>query len=59
MKRQEEDATSYKIKILGRGEDLFFQKNNDALICDNVRYDRPGFTGCQFKAKTYEFFYFN
>lgn len=24
----------YKIKILGRGEELFFQKGDDALICD-------------------------
>ncbi|WP_343534800.1 hypothetical protein [Pedobacter sp.] len=31
---KEEDGTFYKIKILGRGEELFFQKNNDALICD-------------------------
>ncbi len=31
---KEEDGTHYKIKILGRGEELFFQKNDSALICD-------------------------
>ena len=27
------DAITYKLKILGRGEELFFQKGEDALIC--------------------------
>ncbi|WP_313492027.1 MULTISPECIES: hypothetical protein [Sphingobacterium] len=31
---KEKDGTTYKIKILGRGEELFFQKNDNALICD-------------------------
>lgn len=31
---KEEDGTLYKIKILGRGEELFFQKNDSALTCD-------------------------
>lgn len=30
----DEDATTYKVKILGRGEELFFQKGDNALICD-------------------------
>lgn len=30
----DKDATTYKLKILGRGEELFFQKDDDALICD-------------------------
>lgn len=30
----DEDAIPYKLKILGRGEELFFQKGDDALICD-------------------------
>lgn len=29
----DKDATTYKLKILGRGEELFFQKGEDALIC--------------------------
>lgn len=29
----DEDAITYKVKILGRGEELFFQKGDDALIC--------------------------
>jgi len=31
---EEQDGMTYKIKILGRGEELFFQKGNDALVCD-------------------------
>lgn len=30
----DKDAITYKLKILGRGEELFFQKGDDALICD-------------------------
>jgi hypothetical protein len=28
------DGHKYKLKILGRGEELFFQKDNDAMICE-------------------------
>ncbi|WP_343565697.1 hypothetical protein [Sphingobacterium sp.] len=31
---KDEDGVIYKMKILGRGEELFFQKNGSALICD-------------------------
>lgn len=31
---KDNDAIVYKIKILGRGEELFFQKGDDALICE-------------------------
>lgn len=31
---EENGTVLYKIQILGRGEELFFQRNNDALICD-------------------------
>jgi len=31
---RDEDGFIYKMKILGRGEELFFQKNGSALICD-------------------------
>lgn len=30
----DQDAATYKLKILGRGEELFFQKGDEALICD-------------------------
>lgn len=30
----EDDSVIYKIKILERGDALFFQKNDDALICE-------------------------
>ena len=30
----ENDSVIYKIKILERGDALFFQKNDDALICE-------------------------
>lgn len=30
----DKDATTYKLKILGRGEELFFKKGDGALICD-------------------------
>lgn len=29
-----DDGIIYKMKILGRGETLFFQQGDDALICD-------------------------
>ncbi len=28
------DGHKYKLKILGRGEELFFQKDDNALICE-------------------------
>ncbi|PRD54740.1 hypothetical protein [Sphingobacterium gobiense] len=31
---KDEDGVIYKMKILGRGEELFFQKGDDAFICD-------------------------
>lgn len=31
---KDSDGTMYKMKILGRGEELFFQIGDDALICD-------------------------
>jgi hypothetical protein len=31
---RENDTVIYKMKILGRGEELFFQRNEDALICE-------------------------
>ncbi|MEN5232472.1 hypothetical protein [Sphingobacterium faecium] len=30
------DGYRYKLKILGRGDELFFQKDDDALICEIV-----------------------
>lgn len=31
---KENNGVIYKIKILGRGEELFFQQGDNALICD-------------------------
>ena len=31
---KENGGISYKMKILGRGEELFFQKGDNAIICD-------------------------
>lgn len=36
---EDHDGVIYKLKILGRGEELFFQKGNAALICEiSARY---------------------
>lgn len=32
--RTEEEGNRYGLKILNRGEELFFQQNEDALICE-------------------------